>query len=82
MPRSASRHRIKQRTCSYLSNCGNQHYNHARILLGTIQQDSVTMDVISTPARQFDPDSPMVYVQSDAATNPRRSRQVSLDVFC
>jgi serine protease Do len=36
-------------------------------------QDSVTMGVVSTPARQMDPDNPMVYVQSDAATNPGNS---------
>ena len=36
-------------------------------------QDSVTMGVVSTPARQLDPDSPLVYVQSDAATNPGNS---------
>lgn len=36
-------------------------------------QDTVTMGVVSTPARQLDPDSPMVYVQSDAATNPGNS---------
>jgi serine protease Do len=36
-------------------------------------QDSVTMGVVSTPARQLDPDSPVVYVQSDAATNPGNS---------
>ena len=36
-------------------------------------QDSVTMGVVSTPARQLDPDSPMVYVQTDAATNPGNS---------
>lgn len=36
-------------------------------------QDSVTMGVVSTPARQLDADSPMVYVQSDAATNPGNS---------
>lgn len=36
-------------------------------------QDSVTMGVVSTPARQLDPDSPMIYVQSDAATNPGNS---------
>jgi len=36
-------------------------------------QDSVTMGVVSTPARQLDPYSPMVYVQSDAATNPGNS---------
>lgn len=36
-------------------------------------QDSVTMGVVSTPARQLDLDSSMVYVQSDAATNPGNS---------
>jgi serine protease Do len=36
-------------------------------------QDSVTMGVVSTPARQLDPDSPMVFVQSDAPTNPGNS---------
>ena len=36
-------------------------------------QDSVTMGVVSTPARQLDPDSPVVYVQSDAPTNPGNS---------
>lgn len=36
-------------------------------------QDSVTMGVVSTPARQLDPDSPMVYVQTDAPTNPGNS---------
>lgn len=36
-------------------------------------QDSVTMGVVSTPARQLDPDSPLVFVQSDAATNPGNS---------
>jgi len=36
-------------------------------------QDSVSMGVVSIPARQLDPDSPVVYVQSDAATNPGNS---------
>lgn len=36
-------------------------------------QDSVTMGVVSTPERQFDPDSTMVFVQSDAPTNPGNS---------
>jgi serine protease Do len=31
------------------------------------------MGVVSTPARQLDPDSPMVFVQSDAPTNPGNS---------
>ena len=36
-------------------------------------QDSVTMGVVSTPARQLDPDSALVFVQSDAPTNPGNS---------
>jgi serine protease Do len=32
-------------------------------------RNSVTMGVISTPARQIDPDSPSVYVQTDAPIN-------------
>ena len=36
-------------------------------------QDSVTMGVVSSAARQPDPDSPMVFVQSDAPINPGSS---------
>jgi serine protease Do len=36
-------------------------------------QDSVTMGVVSTVARQLDSDSVAVFVQSDAATNPGNS---------
>ena len=36
-------------------------------------QDSVTMGVVSAVARQLDPDSPLVFVQSDAPTNPGNS---------
>lgn len=36
-------------------------------------QDSVTMGVVSAVARQLDADSPLVYVQSDAPTNPGNS---------
>ncbi|MCM3903133.1 MAG: trypsin-like peptidase domain-containing protein [Pyrinomonadaceae bacterium] len=36
-------------------------------------QDSVTMGVVSAAARQTDPDSPMVFVQSDAPINPGSS---------
>ena len=36
-------------------------------------QDSVTMGVVSSAARQPDPDSPRVYVQSDAPINPGSS---------
>ena len=36
-------------------------------------QDSVTMGVVSSASRQPDPDSPMVFVQSDASINPGSS---------
>jgi serine protease Do len=36
-------------------------------------QDSVTMGVVSAAARQPDPDSPMIFVQSDAPINPGSS---------
>lgn len=36
-------------------------------------QDSVTMGVVSAVARQLDADSPVVFVQSDAPTNPGNS---------
>jgi serine protease Do len=36
-------------------------------------QNSVTMGVVSATARQPDPDSPMVFVQSDAPINPGNS---------
>ena len=35
--------------------------------------DSVTMGVVSSPLRQPDPDSPMVYIQTDAPINPGNS---------
>ena len=36
-------------------------------------RNSVTMGVVSSPARQVDPDSPSVYVQTDAPINPGNS---------
>ena len=36
-------------------------------------RNSVTMGVVSAVARQSDPDSPMVYIQTDAAINPGNS---------
>ena len=35
--------------------------------------NSVSMGVVSSVARQLDPDSPMIYVQTDAAINPGNS---------
>src|SRR5260370_21746314 len=36
-------------------------------------RDTVTMGVVSSLARQLDPDNPMVYIQTDAALNPGNS---------
>lgn len=36
-------------------------------------RDSVSMGVVSSVARQTDPDNPMVYIQTDAALNPGNS---------
>ena len=36
-------------------------------------RDSVTMGIVSTVARQLDPDSPLVYIQTDAPINPGNS---------
>jgi serine protease Do len=43
-------------------------------------RDSVTMGVISSVARQPDPDNPMVYVQTDAPINPGNSGGPLVDV--
>jgi len=43
-------------------------------------ENSVTMGVISSPARQIRPDQPMIYVQTDAAINPGNSGGPLVDV--
>ena len=43
-------------------------------------RDSVTMGVVSSVARQPDPDDPMVYIQTDAAMNPGNSGGPLVDV--
>lgn len=43
-------------------------------------EDSVTMGVVSSPLRQPDPDSPMVYIQTDAPINPGNSGGPLVDV--
>src|SRR6266852_6362174 len=43
-------------------------------------RDSVTMGVISSVARQPDPDEPMVYIQTDAAMNPGNSGGPLVDI--
>jgi serine protease Do len=35
--------------------------------------NSVTMGIVSSPARQFKPDDPMIYIQTDAPINPGNS---------
>jgi serine protease Do len=43
-------------------------------------RNSVTMGVISSVARQLDPNNPMVYIQTDAAVNPGNSGGPLVDV--
>lgn len=43
-------------------------------------ENSVSMGIVSSPARQIDPDNPMVYVQTDAAINPGNSGGPLVDV--
>jgi serine protease Do len=43
-------------------------------------RDSVTMGIVSSVARQPDPDDPMVYIQTDAAMNPGNSGGALVDI--
>jgi len=43
-------------------------------------ENSVTMGVISSPARQIRPDQPMIYIQTDASINPGNSGGPLVDV--
>jgi serine protease Do len=43
-------------------------------------ENSVSMGIVSSPARQIDPDNPMIYVQTDAAVNPGNSGGPLVDV--
>ncbi len=43
-------------------------------------RNSVTMGVVSSVARQTDPDDPMVYIQTDAAINPGNSGGPLVDI--
>jgi serine protease Do len=43
-------------------------------------RDSVTMGVVSSIARQTDPDDPMIYIQTDASINPGNSGGPLVDI--
>jgi serine protease Do len=43
-------------------------------------ENSVTMGIVGSPARQIDPDNPMIYVQTDAAVNPGNSGGPLVDI--
>ena len=43
-------------------------------------ENSVTMGVVSAPARQLEPDHPMIYIQTDSAINPGNSGGPLLNV--
>src|SRR6266436_1036731 len=43
-------------------------------------RDSVTMGVVSSVARQTNPDNPMIYLQTDAAINPGNSGGPLVDI--
>jgi serine protease Do len=43
-------------------------------------RNTVTMGVVSSIARQLDPDNPMVYIQTDAALNPGNSSGPLVDI--
>jgi serine protease Do len=42
--------------------------------------DSVSLGVVSSPARQITPDAPMIYIQTDASINPGNSGGPLVDV--
>jgi len=42
--------------------------------------NTVTMGIVSSPARQPDPDSPLVYIQTDAPINPGNSGGPLIDI--
>jgi len=58
-----------------LANYRNLHQGEAVFAFGSPQglRNTVTHGVISAVARQTDPDSPMVYIQTDAPINPGNS---------
>ena len=53
----------------------NLHQGEVVLAFGSPEglRNTVTMGVVSSVARQTDPDSPMVYIQTDAAINPGNS---------
>jgi serine protease Do len=51
------------------------HQGQLVVAVGSPQglENTATMGIVSSPARQPDPDSPMVYIQTDAPINPGNS---------
>jgi serine protease Do len=58
------------------------HQGQLVVAIGSPQglENTVTMGVVSSPARQPDPDSPMVYIQTDAPINPGNSGGPLIDI--
>jgi serine protease Do len=58
------------------------HQGQLVVAVGSPQglENTVTMGVVSSPARQPDPDSPMVYIQTDAPINPGNSGGPLIDI--
>ena len=58
------------------------HQGELVFAIGTPEglRNTVTMGVVSSLARQLDPDNPMVYIQTDAALNPGNSGGPLVDI--
>jgi len=58
------------------------HQGQLVVTVGSPQglENTVTMGVVSSPARQPNPDSPMVYIQTDAPINPGNSGGPLIDI--
>jgi serine protease Do len=65
-----------------LRTAGRAHQGQLAVAIGSPQglENTVTMGVVSSVARQPDPDKPMVYIQTDAAINPGNSGGPLIDM--